>query len=218
MKDFNIQDLIETKSFSALTENERNMVLAEITEAEYTRLSHLVPHVQLSMQYEQVAPSAAVHQNLTARFQAKHVKVNPLIQFMLLKIPIWVVLAGLISLGSVFYYCSLEKTHEPTKPALQNSVEQIFVYLRDTIYLDNPIIATYADSSYSQGLDTQKVKSRTTTTIKVEQPIARRRVINEYAIEQPLTYYDTNAVKNIDNQIRGQQLDSDMPEFEINVR
>ena len=180
MKDFNIQDLIETKSFSALTENERNMVLTEMTETEYIRLSHLVPHAQILMQGEQTIPNAAVHQNLKARFKAKHVKVNPLIQFMILKVPIWVVLVGLISLGSVFYYFSLEKTHEPTKPALQNGVEQIFVYLRDTIYLDKPIIATYADSSYSQDLNTQKVRRKTKAKIKVEQPIARKRIINEY--------------------------------------
>ena len=84
--------------------------------------------------------------------------------------------------------------------------------------MDKPIIATYADSSYSQDLNTQKVRRKTKAKIKVEQPIARKRIINEYAIEQPLTYYDTNAVKNIDNQIRGQQLDEDMPEFEITVR
>lgn len=211
MKQWNIQDLIETKSFSALTENERELVLSEMTEAEYIRLSHLVPHMQLSMQHEQMMPSAKVQQNLTARFQAKHVKVNPLIQFMVFKIPIWAVLVGLMSLGSILYYFSLERTHEPTKPALQNGVEQIFVYLRDTIYidLDKPFIATYTDSSYSQDIDTQHTK--------IKQPIARRRVINEYAIEQPLTYYDTNAVKNIRSQVRGQQLDKDMPKFEVNV-
>lgn len=210
MKNFNIQDLIETKSFSALTENERKMVLTEMTEVEYTRLSHLVTHSAVSMQHEQVMPSAAVQQNLKTRFQTKHVKVNPLVQFLILKIPIWAILVGLISLGGVFYYVSLEKTHKPEKPALQNGVEQIFVYLRDTIYLDKPIITTYADSSYSQDLDTQKTKST------IEQPIAKKRVINEYSIEQPLTYYDTNAVNNIEKQIRGQKLE-DMPEFEINV-
>ena len=213
MKDLNIQDLIETKPFSALTESERNLVLTEMTETEYIRLTHLLPHSSVVMQKEQLAPSIKVQQNLTARFQAKHVKVNPLVQFMVFKIPIWAVLAGLISLGSLFYYFSLEKTHEPTKPALQNGVEQIFVYLRDTIYLDKPIIATYADSSYSQDVTTKKTKT------KIAQPIARQRehIINEYAIEQPLTYYDTNAVKNVSKQIRGQQLGDDMSEFEVTV-
>jgi hypothetical protein len=205
-----IQDLVETKAFAALTEQERKMVLSEITEGEYTRLRHWIQQAKLSMQSEVLMPNAAVQQNLAAHFRAKHVKVNPLIQFLVLKIPIWAVIVGLLSLGYVFYYFSSEKTHQPAKPALQNGVEQIFVYLRDTIYLDRPMIATYADSSHRLNMDTPTTKHK-------NQPIARRKMVDEYLMEQPLTYYDTNAVSNIEHQIRGQKLEERMPAFEINV-
>lgn len=207
-----IYDLLEQKTFAALTDNERAMVLAEMTEQEFTLQRQFIQQTTHALQQEQLQPKPIVHQNLKASFRKQYPSANGVSSLLSLQIPLWMALLGMLSVAIVFSYINQKKTHEPVKPAIEKEEEKIFVYQMDTIYIEKDTESKKpprdsAAIEYQKGDTVQSVPNHI---------VQSTRNIN-YLIEQPLTYYDSNAINNINQQVRGQQLEEDMPTIDVKV-
>lgn len=206
-----IYDLLEHKTFATLTDNERQMVLAEMTEQEFDQYSQFIRQSETTLQQKQLSPKPIIHQNLKTSFRKKHSLVRDMTSLLSLKIPLWMVLIMMLSVGIAFSYFNQKKTHEPTKPAIEKEKEKIFVYQMDTIYIEKDTKKPPRDSAAVKYQKTNSVKTPSKTII----PTASKM---NHVIEQPLTYYDSNAINNIMNSsVKGQQLDEDMPVIEVQV-
>ena len=206
-----IYDLLEQKTFAALTSEERNTVLAEMTEQEFSQYQQLILQSSASLKQEQVQPQPIVYQNLKVGFKKKYTSINDVSSLLSIKIPLWMALLAMLSVGIVFSFFNQRKIHEPTKPAIEKEKEKIFVYQMDTIYIEK-------DSKKTPSRDSAAVKyQKNGNTVSIPNHVAQSTPQINYLIEQPLAYYDSNAIKNINQQVRGQQLDHDMPPIEVDV-
>ena len=197
-----IQDLLEQKPFEALSVAERNSVLAEMTEQEYRQSFQLLEAAQVSFSTSNLSPNGNVYQNLSTAFHKKHRTTQGVTSWLFFKIPIWTVLLGMLLLvGSYFYFSKNDASTPRTMPI----VEPIYVYQTDTIYLEKEVEKVILESPNR----IRKEKNR---------PIAQQEnKSNEALLEPLLTYLDTNAVKEIDSQVKGMRLDEDAPVIEVDV-
>jgi len=199
-----MQDLIENKSFEKLTNEEKQIILNEMTVEEYQQQYHFLQETKAIWQAEHLAPSLAMQQQLQAEFAKKYSKTS-IWQY---RIKAWWAVLALLFVSGIFAFLYFQKINTPT-PAPIKEIEQVFVYQTDTIYLEKEISTPVI-----------KIKQKQPSKkIKKDVPIASIKQLQNdaFPVDPILTYNDTNAIKMAEDYAKGSKLDKDAPIIEVTV-
>ncbi len=209
----NIQELLENKSFEALTEQERNSVLSVVSMSEYKEMYAVLQQSKTAFNQVNARPNPLIKQNLNNQFREKNRSGISLLSWLMIPIPLWMILLSLGILGSLFYYFNANQ--KTPVPIIQKEIEQVFVYKTDTIYLEK-IIPTPKIKKKTRS-ETKKVLPKK-ETLRTNPPIAESSIDPSFLMEQALTYYDSSAIQRAQEQSLGQKARTDIPKIEVTVR
>ncbi|MGB0983418.1 MAG: hypothetical protein ACPG19_05220 [Saprospiraceae bacterium] len=211
-----IYDLITNYSFDELTKAQQSLVLTEISATEYEEIRQTIAASKQNLQGEFLAPSLLVGQNLSNHFNEKYAISNPFVKLFSIAIPLWFWLLSMAFLTAFFvlFYKKIAII-VPAEPV----IEKVYVHEVDTIYIEKE--ANFSKENTNKTTTKPKktiIKISTPkTTIQPQKPIAQAVTPNQMLTEIPISNYDSNLTKSLDNQHLGQQLSDDVPEIEVRV-
>ena len=209
----NIQELLENKAFEALTAQERMTVLDVVSMAEYKEMRAILNQSKTTFQQINYIPDPLIKQKLQQQFKEKNRATFPFVSWLMMPIPIWVMWLGWGILGSLCYY--FYTNQEIAAPIIQKETEQVVVYKTDTIYLEKIIPAPKIKKNKPPKTNKRTPKKEPS---KVIRPIAKKEIEPSHLMEQALTYYDSSAIQQAQEQTIGHKLSVDMPNIQVKVR
>ncbi len=181
-------NLVESKPWSALNENEKTLVLNHISKEEYNNLHDMfLSTIALNQAEHQLMLPLSVKEHLDKTFKKQHQKN--------IMIPLWQAAAVFVMMLGGFIYYSINS----------NSIEKVIVNtLRDTVYVpqivssevkktDTVIVYRYVNTNkYNKTLQQSMQSKEDKSNDAVALPVSQIRTLNHEEIKRTL--------KNIKNK------------------
>lgn len=209
----NIQELLENKPFEALTAQERMTVLDVVSMAEYQEMRAVLNQSKATFQQINYNPNPLIKQKLQQQFKEKNKTAFPFLSWLMMPIPIWVMWLGWGIVGGLCYY--FYTNQEMRAPIIQKETDTIYVYKTDTIYLEKTIPTPKIKKNKFP--KTNKIAPKKETP-EATPPMAKTIIEPSHLMEQALTYYDSSAIQQAQEQTIGHKLSADIPDIQVSVR
>ncbi len=124
-KNFDIERLLDTKSFDQLNDREKTFVLSQLSEEEYQNLRTTADSLKKEFQKDRQGPSSLLKEKVLNQFLADRPKPTPLWKR---PVPLWQVLTAMAASVLILFW------FRPVKEILViPEPEQVMVYQTDTI-------------------------------------------------------------------------------------